>query len=201
MGHKHNHSLSIKWHVFFMVAMQHWCSHLFLSACIYSTCTLPACIYVYLICSDYSKRFERFFFFFFLRDACESPDIKTFLFGGSLSPQTQKNNEQCIPRSVWLGSELLHPGPLWPIWHLNWTLTGRSDAVALRRMCHSGVTASDDTFVHLVSRRWLHWYFKWLASVCFGFILYYIVLRLYSTHSVIASLTVTIWCGLEAIAI
>lgn len=79
---------------------------------------------------------------------------KGLFVGGSLSPQTQKNNGRCIPRSVWLGREPLHPGPLRPIWRLNWTLTGCSDTVGWT--CVIVVSRPQMTlWFFLVCQRWI----------------------------------------------
>lgn len=50
--------------------------------------------------------------------------FKDFFVRASLSPlEVQEKQRQRIPGSVRLGRELLHPGPLWPLWHFSWTWT------------------------------------------------------------------------------
>lgn len=50
--------------------------------------------------------------------------FKDFFVRASLSPlEVQEKQRQRIPRCVRLGRELLHPGPLWPLWHFSWTWT------------------------------------------------------------------------------
>lgn len=103
---------------------------------------LPACIYVYFMSTVHAA-------------VCIYSMFECLqILRGNLSVSHRLHHrhwkqQQCIPWSVWLGWELLHPNPLWLVWHLKWTLTGCLDIKLLPHpqwMCHCGAMASRDTF-------------------------------------------------------